>query len=182
MGVHNTVTRGYLVNEDTQDVLHFQFNPEEFTTELGANYGSVDSPGSQYRKVYYTGRPLETFNLNLNFYGLTNIVDGKSSADIESYLEKLTQPATAQQAIIAGSNHFISPPMCTLTWGVMVLTTVVTKVKIKRKLFNSELRAIQLETNVSFTIVRRDFNAAPRTKVALPQVKKSKKKKKKKKK
>lgn len=155
-GVHQkNVVHGFLVNEDDGDVLQFQFNPTEYYTEHGAKYEEIESPGAQYRKVTYVGRPLDKFPLTLQFYGVKNIVNGKSSTQIENYLMRLTKPKNRQKGVIYGSNHFISPPICTLTIGSRVWETVVESVKLTRKLFNNELKTMMLEATIQFIVVKR---------------------------
>ena len=154
--MHNTpLSHGYLVNEDTNDVLQFQFNPENYYTEHSANYEEIESPGSKYRKITYLGRNVESFPLTLQFYGLKNIVSGKSSKQIENFLEKLTKPAKKQKKIIHKSNHFISPPICTLVIGPRIRETVVKSVKIERKMFNRKLETMQIEATLTFLVVKR---------------------------
>lgn len=155
-GVHQkNLVHGYLVNEDDGDVLQFQFNPTDYYTEHGAHYEEIESPGSKYRKISYGGRSVERFPLTLQFYGVKNVSSGKSSTQIENYLERLTKPKKKQKGVIHGSNHFISPPICTLTIGSRVWETVVESVKIQRKLFNYKLKTMMLECTIQFIVVKR---------------------------
>ena len=146
---------GYLANEDSGDVLQFQYNPNQFYTEHGANYEEIESPGSKYRKVSYGGRSAERFPLILEFYGVKNVSSGKSSTQIENYLERLTLPKTTQKQIIKGSNHFISPPICTIVFGSRIWETVISSVKITRKLFNPSLKTMQLTADLQVIVIKR---------------------------
>lgn len=151
----NGLQHGYLVNEDDKDVLLFQFNPSSYYTEHGAKYEEIESPGSKYRKISYAGRPIEKFPLTLQFYGVKNVASGKSSTAIENYLIRLTKPKKKQKGVIKGSNHFISPPICTLVIGKRTWETVVENVKITRKMFNKDLKTMQLEATLTFIVVKR---------------------------
>lgn len=155
MSLKRKISKGYIVNEDTNDVLLFQYNPEEFYTSHGANYEEIEAAGSKYRKFSYAGRSSEEFNLNLEFYGVRNVSKGKSSSDIEKYLERLTLPKRRQKGFIKGSNHFISPPTCTIVIGKLVQEGVVESVKIERKMFNSKLDTMRLGTQIKFKILKR---------------------------
>lgn len=156
MSLHpKNLVKGYLVNEDDNDVLQFQFNPEEWYTEHGATYNEIESPGADYPKLSYGGRKLERIPLNLNFYGVTNVTSGKTSTEIEDYLERLTLPKKKQKNFIKGSNHFKSPPICTFVFGKRCYTCVVETVKIYRKMFNSSLNTMQLEANVTLIVVKK---------------------------
>lgn len=146
---------GYLVNEDTDDVLMFQYNPESFYTEHGAKYEEIESPGAQYRKISYSGRSVERFPLTLFFYGVKNVSSGKSSTEIENYIENLTKPKKKQKGVIHGSNHFISPPICTIVFGKRIWETVISSAKITRKMFNPELKTMQLEVDLQVIVVKR---------------------------
>lgn len=172
MGVHQKVTRGYLVNEDTKDVLKFQFNPERYYTEHGAKYEEIESPGAKYRSIAYVGRSVEKFPLTLYFYGVTNVVSGKSSTQIENYLKALTVPKTKQKNVIKGSNHFISPPICTVVIGARLWETVVASVKILRTSFNPQLKTMQIEATLEFIVVERN-TVAKTTKVKVAKKKKA---------
>ena len=155
-GVHpKKLIKGYLVNEDTNDVLKFQFNPSEWYTEHGATYNEIESPGSKYPAIFYSGRKLERIQLTLYFYGVKNIVGKKSSKNIEDYFVKLVKPKKKQKKFIKGSNHFISPPICTFVFGKRCYETVVENVKVIRKMFNYKLQTMQLEVNVQLIVVKR---------------------------
>lgn len=172
MGVHQKVVRGYLVNEDTKDVLKFQYNPESYYTEHGAKYEEIESPGSKYRTIAYVGRSVEKFPLTLQFYGVTNVASGKSSTQIENYLKALTTPKTKQKNVIKGSNHFISPPICTVVIGSRLWETVVVSVKILRKSFNPKLKTMQIEATIEFIVVERG-TVAKTTKAKVAKKKKA---------
>lgn len=145
---------GYLVNEDSGKKLKFQYNPESFYTEHKALYEGIESPGSSYPMLYYCGRPIQKFSFTLNFYGVKNVVGGMSSGDIEIFLKRLVAPKKKQKKLIKGSNHFISPPVCTVVFGAKCWETVVENVKLDRKLFNAKLKTMQLVADVTFVVLR----------------------------
>ena len=146
---------GYLVNEDTGKKLKFQYNPETFYTEHKALYEEIESPGASYPMLSYEGRPLEKFTFTLNFYGSTNVGGtNKSAGDIEIFLKKLVAPKKKQKKLIKGTNHFISPPVCTVVFGAKCWETVVENVKLDRRLFNAKLKTMQLVADVTFIVLR----------------------------
>lgn len=167
-GLHKNVTRGYLVNEDSKDVLRFQFNPETFTDEYKASYKEVESPGSEYRKIYYAGHEAEKFSLTLWFYGVTNIIDGKSSSDIIEYLKALTRPCKYSRRVIQSSDKFVPPPLCTLCIGEDIQQVVVESCSVTRSMFNNELKVMTFGSDIKFMRVERDNNMARRIRVELP--------------
>lgn len=155
MGVHpKNLTKGYIVNEDNNEILKFQFNPEEWYTEHSATFEEIESPGSSYPMIFYSGRKLERIPLTLHFYGLENVTGTYTSTQIERYFETLTKPAKIQKNIISGSNHFISPPICTFGFGSKVYSCVCESAKIVRKMFNSKLKTIQMEVEITLIKVR----------------------------
>ena len=144
---------GYIVNNDNGDVLQFQFNPSQYYTEHGANWEEIESPGASYRTISYGGRSVERFPLTLEFYGVKNVASGKSSKQIENYLENLTCPKN-RQSIINGTNHFISPPICTLVFNGRCRNVVVSNVKITRKLFNAQLQTMQITADLEVIVIK----------------------------
>lgn len=144
---------GYLVNEDSGDVLQFQYNPSSYYTEHGALWEEIESPGSSYRKVSYGGRSVERFPLTLDFYGVKNVSSGKSSTQIENYIENLTIPRH-RQSIIKGTNHFISPPICTIVFNGRCRRVVVSKAKITRTLFNPSLQTMCFTADLEVIVIK----------------------------
>lgn len=189
MGIHpSNLIKGFLVNEDNDKKLFFQFNPEEWYTEHGATYSEIGSPGSAYPTIYYGGRKLERIPLTLYFHGIKNVSSSMSSTQIENFFENLTKPSKVQKNIIKGSNHFISPPLCTFGFGARIFTCVVESSKIIRKMYNEKLKTIQMQVDITLIILRKtkgNISDANKKKIkgnlkGVPEKKRKKKKKSKK--
>ena len=147
-GMHTAHTLGMIVNSDDNSNLIFQFNPSELSIEHGANYATIESPGSDYPVVYYCGRRIESIPLTLQFYGVNNNVK------VEQFFETITTPRKKQKNIIRGTNQFISPPVLSFVWGQRVYDVLMETASIKKNMFNAQLQTMDMTVTCKMVVLK----------------------------
>lgn len=108
-------TRCYIIRNDTNEILTFQFNPTSIPYSRGANYSTIDSPGMSYPLTQYVGGQVREFSFEVFYY------DKPYSGKINNariFLENLLPP----ESNIAG---FTKPPSFTLSYGYFVKNLVL---------------------------------------------------------
>lgn len=140
------VARGYIVREDTGDVLSFQLNPSEVSDGHKANFVSIDSPGADYPEINFINQTqrsnVVTIKLDEN---LKMTVNNKRTLYVEDMIAKfvdLTKPTPAMVVMRSGSKKFVEPPTCRFVFGKRVVKCKVPEVKVKRTEFDKYLNAI----------------------------------------
>ena len=147
-GMHTAHTLGMIINSDDNNNLIFQFNPAELSIEHGANYATIESPGSDYPVVYYCGRRLEYIPLTLQFYGVS------TNLKVEKFFEDITTPRKQQKNIIRGTNQFISPPVLSFVWGQRVYDVLMETANIKKTMFNSRLQTMDMIVSCKMIVLK----------------------------
>ena len=113
-------TRCNIVNNNTNKVLTFQFNPESIPYSRSANYTSIESPGMSYPLTQYVGGNVREFSFEVFYY------DRPYSGKIDKarkFLENLLPPEKNRKT-------FTKPPTFTLNYGYFVRTLVLTQLDV----------------------------------------------------
>lgn len=119
-------TRCYIINNDTNSKLIFQFNPESMPYSRSANYTSIESPGMSYPLTQYVGGNIREFSFEVFYY------DKPYSGKIDSarkFLEALLPPEK-------NTDSFTKPPTFTLAYGYFVKTYVLTTLQVNDEWIN----------------------------------------------
>lgn len=121
-------TRCYIINNDTNKKLTFQFNPESIPYNRGANYTSIDSPGMSYPLTQYVGGNVREFSFEVFYY------DKPYSGKIKTarqFLEGLLPPEK-------NTSSFTKPPTFTLAYGYFVRTCVLITLQVNDEWINRD--------------------------------------------
>lgn len=108
-------TRCYVINNDTNKKLTFQFNPTSIPYGRGANYQTIDSPGMSYPLTQYVGGQVREFSFDVFYYDKP--YSGKINK-ARKFLEKLLPPEK-------NKSSFTKPPTFTFAYGYFVRTLVL---------------------------------------------------------
>lgn len=139
-------TRCWLINNDTQKKLTFQFNPESIPYSRGANYTSIESPGMAYPLTQFVGGSAREFSFEVFYY------DRPYSGKIKKarkFLEKLLPPEKNKK-------KFKRPPTFTLAYGYFTKKLVLTNLAVNDQLLDSNGRP----TMTRFTLTVRQVGKA----------------------
>lgn len=109
-------TRCYIIRNDTNEKLTFQFNPTSIPYGRGANYSTIDSPGMSYPLTQYTGGQVREFSFEVFYYDKP--YSGKINK-ARKFLEGLIPPEE-------NTKNFTKPPTFTFAYGYFVKTLVLT--------------------------------------------------------
>ena len=121
-------TRCYIINNDTNKKLTFQFNPESIPYNRGANYTSIDSPGMSYPLTQYVGGNVREFSFEVFYY------DKPYSGKIKTarqFLEGLLPPEK-------NTSSFTKPPTFTRAYGYFVRTCVLITLQVNDEWINRD--------------------------------------------
>ena len=113
-------TKCYIIRNDTNKKLTFQFNPTEMPYSRGANFTSIDSPGMSYPLTQYAGGQIREFAFEVFYY------DRPHSGKIKKarkFLEGLLPPEKNKKS-------FKKPPSFTLAYGYFVKSYVLTNLSV----------------------------------------------------
>lgn len=113
-------TRCYIIRNDTNKKMTFQFNPTSMPYGRGANYTSIESPGMSYPLTQYVGGQVREFSFEVFYYDKP--YSGKINT-ARKFLEGLLPPET-------NKSSFTKPPTFTLAYGYFVKTYVLTHLEV----------------------------------------------------
>lgn len=113
-------TRCYIIRNDTNKKMTFQFNPTSIPYGRGANYTSIESPGMSYPLTQYVGGQVREFSFEVFYYDKP--YSGKINT-ARKFLEGLLPPET-------NKSSFTKPPTFTLAYGYFVKTYVLTHLEV----------------------------------------------------
>lgn len=108
-------TKCYIINNNTNERLTFQFNPENVPYGRSARYTSIDSPGMSYPLTQYVGGEAREFSFEVFYYDKP--YSGKITT-ARKFLEELLPPET-------NIASFTKPPTFTFAYGYFVKTLVL---------------------------------------------------------
>ena len=113
-------TRCYIIRNDTNKKMTFQFNPTSMPYSRGANYTNIESPGMSYPLTQYVGGQVREFSFEVFYYDKP--YSGKINT-ARKFLEGLLPPET-------NKSSFTKPPTFTLAYGYFVKTYVLTNLEV----------------------------------------------------
>ena len=121
-------TRCYIIRNDNNNKMTFQFNPTSVPYGRGANYTSVDSPGMSYPLTQYVGGQVREFSFEVFYYDKP--FSGKINT-ARKFLEGLLPPEK-------NTDSFTKPPTFTFAFGYFVKTLVLTHLEISDEWLNED--------------------------------------------
>lgn len=121
-------TRCYVIRNDTNKKLTFQFNPTSIPYSRSANYTTIDSPGMSYPLTQYVGGNVREFSLELFYYDRP--YSGKINK-ARKFLEGLLPPET-------NTSSFTKPPTFTFAYGYFVKVLVLTNLEVNDEWLNED--------------------------------------------
>lgn len=113
-------TRCYVIRNDNNKKLTFQFNPTSIPYGRGANYSTIDSPGMSYPLTQYVGGQVREFSFEVFYYDKP--YSGKINK-ARKFLEGLLPPEK-------NTKSFTKPPTFTFAYGYFVRTLVLTHLDV----------------------------------------------------
>lgn len=162
--------RAYMINNATNQVFMFQFNPEKVPYERKVSYNSIDAPGQAYPQTQFAkGEALE-FTVDLFMYtpverGKVDTVskrgvfagskvDDWDTSKIESGVainDRIDNARAFLQDLIPpySNKGFGTPPTCTFAFGYFVCNCVVTGLKVEDERLDVKGNPIQTKFTVS---------------------------------
>lgn len=121
-------TRCYIIRNDNNKKLTFQFNPSSIPYSRGANYGTIDSPGMSYPLTQYIGGQVREFSFEVFYYDKP--YSGKINK-ARKFLEGLLPPEKNKK-------NFTKPPTFTFAYGYFVRTLVLTNLDVNDEWLNED--------------------------------------------
>ena len=113
-------TRCYIIRNDTNERLVFQFNPTSVPYSRGAKYSDIESPGMSYPLTQYGGGQVREFSFEVFYYDKP--YSGKIN-NARKFLENLLPPEQ-------NKSGFTKPPTFTFAYGYFVKTLVLTNLDV----------------------------------------------------
>ena len=134
MGLVNATIWNVSVNPPTSTKV--MFNPTEYDIDRGANYAELDVPGLGTPILQFIRGEAQTLSLSLF---------------IDSYDSRGTVSAAlnALRAFVTINGDLHSPPVCLFQWGDQSFQGVVTSLKEKFSLFDSDGNVIRATVTLS---------------------------------
>lgn len=121
-------TRCYIIRNDTNKRLTFQFNPTSIPYSRSANYTTIDSPGMSYPLTQYVGGNVREFSFEVFYYD--NPYSGKINK-ARKFLEGLLPPEKNKKS-------FTKPPTFTFAYGYFVRTLVLEQLDVNDEWLNED--------------------------------------------
>lgn len=121
-------TRCYIIRNDNNKKLTFQFNPSSVPYSRGANYSTIDSPGMSYPLTQYVGGQVREFSFEVFYYDKP--YSGKINK-ARKFLEGLLPPEKNKK-------NFTKPPTFTFAYGYFVRTLVLTNLDVNDEWLNED--------------------------------------------
>lgn len=113
-------TRCYIIRQDNNKKMTFQFNPESVPYSRGANYSTIDSPGMSYPLTQYVGGQVREFSFEVFYYDKP--FSGKINK-ARKFLEGLLPPEK-------NTSKFTKPPVFEFAYGYFVRKCVLTNLDV----------------------------------------------------
>ena len=121
-------TRCYIIRNDNNKKLTFQFNPTSIPYGRSAKFSSIESPGMSYPLTQYTGGEVREFSFEVFYYD--NPFSGKINK-ARKFLNGLLPPEK-------NKNNFTKPPTFTLAYGYFVKTFVLKSLEVNDDWLNED--------------------------------------------
>lgn len=121
-------TRCYIVRNDNNNRMTFQFNPTSIPYGRGANYADIDSPGMSYPLTQYVSGQVREFSFEVFYYDRP--YSGKINT-ARKFLEGLLPPEK-------NTPSFTKPPSFTFAYGYFVKKLVLTHLDVVDEWLNAD--------------------------------------------
>lgn len=121
-------TKCYIIRNDDNSRMDFQYNPTTMPYSRGANYASIESPGMSYPLTQYSGGGAREHSFELFYYDRP--YTGRINT-ARQFLENLLPPEY-------NTNEFDKPPSFTLAYGYFVKKYVLTQLEVKDEMLDEE--------------------------------------------
>lgn len=119
-------TRCYILRNDNNARMEFQFNPTTLPYSRGVSYASIESPGMSYPLTQYTGGGAREFSFEVFYYDKP--YTGKINT-ARSFLENLMPPEY-------NTADFDKPPSFTLAYGYFVKKFVLIQLDVNDEMLD----------------------------------------------
>ena len=121
-------TRCYIIRNDNNSKLKFQFNPTSIPYSRSAKYNNIESPGMSYPLTQYVGGNVREFSFDVFYYD--NPYSGKINK-ARKFLEGLLPPEE-------NKSSFTKPPTFTFAYGYFVKTLVLVSLNVHDEWLNED--------------------------------------------
>ena len=121
-------TRCYIIRNDNNKRMTFQFNPTSVPYSRSANYATIDSPGMSYPLTQYVGGNVREFSFEVFYYDRP--YSGKINK-ARKFLEGLLPPEENKK-------NFKKPPTFTFAYGYFVRTLVLEQLDVNDEWLNED--------------------------------------------
>lgn len=121
-------TRCYIIRNDNNKRMTFQFNPTSVPYSRSANYATIDSPGMSYPLTQYVGGNVREFSFEVFYYD--RLYSGKINK-ARKFLEGLLPPEKNKK-------NFKKPPTFTFAYGYFVRTLVLEQLDVNDEWLNED--------------------------------------------
>lgn len=121
-------TRCYIIRNDNNKRMTFQFNPTSVPYSRSANYSTIDSPGMSYPLTQYVGGNVREFSFEVFYYDRP--YSGKINK-ARKFLEGLLPPEKNKK-------NFKKPPTFTFAYGYFVRTLVLEQLDVNDEWLNED--------------------------------------------
>ena len=121
-------TRCYIIRNDNNKRMTFQFNPTSVPYSRSANYATIDSPGMSYPLTQYVGGTVREFSFEVFYYDRP--YSGKINK-ARKFLEGLLPPEKNKK-------NFKKPPTFTFAYGYFVRTLVLEQLDVNDEWLNED--------------------------------------------
>ena len=121
-------TRCYIIRNDNNKRMTFQFNPTSVPYSRSANYSTIDSPGMSYPLTQYVGGNVREFSFEVFYYDRP--YSGKINK-ARKFLEGLLPPEKNKK-------NFKKLPTFTFAYGYFVRTLVLEQLDVNDEWLNED--------------------------------------------
>jgi hypothetical protein len=132
-----------LTNLNTQAVVKFQFNPQEFTISKTNNWTERETIGLNIPLINFEKGGAQTVTLKIYF---DTVESGKDVRTLTAPLWKMTMVDESSENSVTGKGQ---PPPVAFAWGSLYFRAVVTSISETLNLFSDKGVALRSEISIS---------------------------------
>ena len=121
-------TRCYIIRNDNNKRMTFQFNPTSVPYSRSANYATIDSPGMSYPLTQYVGGNVREFSFEVFYYD-------------RPYSGKINKARKFLEALLPSEKNkknFKKPPTFTFAYGYFLRTLVLEQLDVNDEWLNED--------------------------------------------
>ena len=134
-------TKGYLKNLHTGGIKKFIYNPSSFSTDRGATYTELSSPGSSYPHFQYVKGEARNVSFDLFLRG--------TSGEVASYVDFLNSLLPPENS----SSNFKTPSPVLFAFGSFVAKCLVLDVGIDYTSFDEALNPTEANAKLKLVVI-----------------------------